>query len=82
MNGTLTFLKNKALNSGGAYFLNDIEPIKLDNLKEIFDLNTAIVYGDNVGTYASKIVQVTQEQYYNQLIRANPNYSADRRRSL
>ena len=56
MNGTLTFTKNKALNSGGAFYLNDIEPTKSDKLKETFDQNTAIIYGDNVGTYASMIV--------------------------
>ena len=52
------FINNSAGISGGAIFWNDIEPLfNISNLK--FSNNKALIYGDNVGSFAQRITTIT-----------------------
>ena len=53
---------NKAGSSGGAYYWNDVEPSD-SNAIFLFSKNSAGAYGDNVGTYASSMSKLTQNQH-------------------
>eukprot|EP00347_Sterkiella_histriomuscorum_P023840 403333206 len=58
------FINNSAGISGGAIFWNDIEPLfNISNLK--FSNNKALIYGDNVGSFAQRITTITFQQIMN-----------------
>ncbi|CDW88401.1 UNKNOWN [Stylonychia lemnae] len=76
---TNTFESNYANHSGGAYFWNDVKPIVAAGAKFTFKNNKGLFYGDNIGSYAQKIVYLADSVYEQQLQRANPNYNSTKR---
>eukprot|EP00347_Sterkiella_histriomuscorum_P001563 403371552 len=63
-NEGVQFINNSAGISGGALFWNDVEPVyTISNLK--FLNNKALIYGDNVGSFAQRITTITFQQAMN-----------------
>eukprot|EP00347_Sterkiella_histriomuscorum_P017660 403348489 len=63
-NEEVQFINNSAGISGGALFWNDVEPVyNISNLK--FLNNKALIYGDNVGSFAQRITTITFQQAMN-----------------
>lgn len=48
------------MESGGAFYWNDVEPKYLRLTDHIFQDNRANIYGDNIGTFASALVLMNE----------------------
>jgi len=68
------FELNYAENSGGAINWDPLEPSFEGNS---YSNNTATLYGNDIASFPQKIIQISEEEYYNQLSTAN--YSTETR---
>ena len=64
--GNNQFFYNHAAVQGGAVYW-DINIPKIDFINTEFSQNTATYYGDNVASYAIKLVVITRDEYQNQV---------------
>ena len=58
-----TFTQNAAGITGGAIYLNDVEPNSICFSPFIFRNNLARLYRDDIASYAQKIVKLNQSQF-------------------
>ena len=63
--GKNSFTNNYAENSGGAVKWDDVEPWRVEDSH--FDNNSAYLYGDDIGSFAQRILAINSSVYHNQI---------------
>jgi hypothetical protein len=75
MNGINNFKKNHADNSGGGIKWDELEPV-FTLLK--FEDNYAVLYADNIGSFAQKLIAINITQYKSQVKKVTSTLSIKR----